>query len=120
MRPRGAWRNPTRDRGRLIGTATVASAVRVLDPPVEIAGRHFYSGCRLDITGVVPYPGGLELQLLVPRLAAFPKPHAWSIYLRRPLLRLTADDYALLDRELRPLLVGRRNALQSYPSSPPA
>jgi hypothetical protein len=113
---RGAWHNPTRDRGRVIATARVASAVRRLDPPVEIAGRDFHSGCDLEITGVVPYPGGLELQPLVPRLAAFPKPHAWSIYLRRPLLRLTDDDYALLAGDLRPLLTDRSVALSTYPA----
>ncbi|MEE6261171.1 hypothetical protein [Plantactinospora sonchi] len=114
---RGAWHNPTRDRGRLIGTATVTGPVRRLDPPVEIAERAFHSGCRLAIDGVVPYPGGLELQPLVTRLAAFPKPHAWSIYLRRPLLRLTDDDYTLLERELHPLLTTRGLGLSTYPST---
>jgi hypothetical protein len=35
---RGAWRNPTRDRGRIIGSAHVREAVRVLDEPVTIGG----------------------------------------------------------------------------------
>jgi hypothetical protein len=113
---RGAWHNPTRDRGRVIATARAASSVRTFDQPIEIAGRDFHSGCRLEITGVVPYPGGLELQPLVPRLAAFPKPHAWSIYLRRPLLRLTDDDHALLEGNLRPLLADRSAALPTYPA----
>src|SRR5262245_1603920 len=40
---RSAWGNPTRDRGRVIGRATVRSAVRALDEPLEIAGRSFHS-----------------------------------------------------------------------------
>ena len=117
---RGAWHNPTRDRGRVIGTATAATAVRTFDAPIEIAGRSFHSGCGLRIDGVVPYPGGLELQPLVEQLKAFPRPHAWSIYLRRALLRLPDADVALLDRKLRPLLKPRRPALATYPSAPAA
>ncbi|MGY0002498.1 hypothetical protein [Micromonospora sp. I033] len=71
---RGAWHNPTRDRGRIIGTATPQSTVRMLAAPIEIAGRTFVSGCDLRIDSLVPYPGRLELQPLVKQLAAFPKP----------------------------------------------
>jgi len=112
---RGAWRNPTRDRGRIIGTAVARTAARTLDEPVEIGGRRFVSGCELEIDGLVPYPGGLELQPLVERLAAFPKPAAWSIYLRRALLALPAEDAALLERLLAPLVTTRAAALASYP-----
>lgn len=114
---RGAWHNPTRDRGRIIGVATVKSAVRTLDRPIEIAGRRFVSGCDLSIEGIVPYPGGVELQPLVERLTAFPKPAAWSIYLRRALLTLPPTDAKLLDEVLRPRLVPREQALASYRSS---
>lgn len=117
---RGAWRNPTRDRGRIIGTATARSTVRVLDTPIEIAGRTFVSGCGLQIDGLVPHPGGLELQPLVEQLSAFPKPHAWSVYLRRALLRLPAQDADLLDRLLQPLLTTRAQALATYPPAPAA
>ncbi|MFV2083941.1 MULTISPECIES: hypothetical protein [Micromonosporaceae] len=115
---RGAWHNPTRDRGRVIGTATATSAVRAFGEPVEIAGMRFVSGCTLDVDGVVPYPGGVELQPLVHQLAAFPKPHAWSIYLRRPLLRLAAADVELLAGALRPMLAARPAALSTYPTQP--
>lgn len=112
---RGAWLNPTRDRGRIIATATATAAVRALDEPVALAGRVFVSGCPLTIEGVVVYPGGLELQPLVNQLAAFPKPDAWSAYMRRPLLRLTKNDVALLDKHLKPTLLGREEALATYP-----
>ena len=111
---RGAWRNPTRDRGRVIGTARVTSPVRVFDDPVEIAGRSFHSGCTLAVEGLVPFPQGVELQPLVRELAAFPKPESWSIYLRRALLRLPPADAELLDRALAPLLTSREAALESY------
>ncbi|MEU6024822.1 hypothetical protein [Micromonospora sp. NPDC047134] len=115
---RGAWRNPTRDRGRIIGTAVARSSVRKLDEPVEIAGRTFVSGCDLRIDGLVPHPGGLELQPLVKQLAAFPKPQTWSIYLRRALLTLPAQDAQLLDSLLTPMTMARTQALGTY--KPPA
>lgn len=113
---RGAWHNPTRDRGRIIGVATVVSPVRGLDQPIEIAGRSFVSGCDLSIDGVVPYPGGVELQPLVERLSAFPKPEAWSIYLRRALLTLPPADAKLLAEALCSRLIPREQALPTYPS----
>jgi hypothetical protein len=112
---RGAWHNPSRDRGRIIGHALVTSAVRPLAEPLHLAGRDFHSQCRLRITGLVPYPGGVEVAPLVPRLTAFPKPDAWSIYLRRALLRLPPADITLLAAELRAQLQPRRQALPSYP-----
>ncbi|MGC5031088.1 hypothetical protein [Micromonospora sp. DT229] len=115
---RGAWRNPTRDRGRIIGTAVARSSVRKLDEPVEIAGRTFVSGCDLRIDSLVPYPGGLELQPLVAQLAAFPNPQTWSIYLRRALLTLPAQDAQLLDSLLTPMTMARTQALGTY--KPPA
>ncbi|MGC5021227.1 hypothetical protein [Micromonospora sp. DT47] len=111
---RGAWLNPTRDRGRIIGLARVRSAVRSFDDPIEIAARPFVSGCDLAIEGLVPYPGGLELQPLVERLDAFPKPQAWSIYLRRVLLRLSDADADTLLAGVTPHLVPRCEALGTY------
>ncbi len=99
-----------------MGTATVTSAVRMLDEPVEISGRRFSSGCELSIDGLVPYPGGVELQPLVAELAAFPKPESWSAYLRRALLGLPAPDAKLLLRQLRPMLTNPESALESYPA----
>jgi hypothetical protein len=111
--------NPTRDRGRVIGIARAASAVGRFDHPVEIAERSFVTGCDLEIDGLVPYPGVLELQPLVARLDAFPKPGAWSIYLRRALLRLSDADADLLLAKVRPWLTPREDALVSYPWAAP-
>lgn len=117
---RGAWHNPTRDRGRIIATATVAGPVRRRDEPIEIGEMRFHSECRLRIEGVVPYPSGIELQPLVPELTAFPKPHAWSVYLRRALVALPEQDATLLKEAVTPLLVSRTAALPSYPRATPA
>jgi hypothetical protein len=97
---RGAYRNPTRDRGRIIGTATVISAVERLDDPVEFGGRSFPRGCSLLVKSLVPWGEGVELQPFVDRLEAFPNLKAWSTKLRRPLLRLPVQDATLLRARL--------------------
>lgn len=117
---RTAWHRPRRDRGRVIGAATAATAVRRLDQPIELAERAFHSVCELHIEGVVPCPGGLELRPLVERLDAFPKPDSWSIYLRRALVRLSDTDRAILDQGLRSMLMPLDQALPTYQSTPAA
>ncbi|WP_239089524.1 hypothetical protein [Sphaerimonospora thailandensis] len=97
---RGCWHNPTRDRTRVIGLATVTSPVVPYDRPVTIAGRDFTRGCDIGLRALTPYLTGVELAPLVPRLAAFPDKNAWSIRLRRPLLELGESDAGLLTREL--------------------
>ncbi|MEU8073146.1 hypothetical protein AB0B20_25660 [Micromonospora sp. NPDC049151] len=114
---RSAWHNPTRDRGRIFGWATAQSAVRELDQPVEIAGREFVSGCTLQIEGLAPYPGGVELQPMIEQLDAFPKRNAWSVYLRRALVVLPAADARLIGRRLRPLLQRHEDARLTYPGA---
>jgi len=111
---RGAWRNPSRDRGRIIAIAAVASLVHRFDLPIEVAGREFHSGCRIRIDRIVPYPGGVELQPLVGRMNAFPKPESWSVYLRRTLLPLPGEDAAVVSGAVEPLLRPRRDALRTY------
>ncbi|MBE3011893.1 hypothetical protein IL992_22220 [Microbispora sp. NEAU-D428] len=111
---RGAYRNPTRDRGRIIGRAVVTTEVRRLDQPVHIAGRDYPTGCDLRIDRLAPWGSGVELQPLVARLDVFPNPAAWSIMLRRALLRLPADDAVLLRDLLAPLTGSRDANLSGY------
>jgi hypothetical protein len=111
---RGAYRNPTRDRGRVIGTATVTSAVERLDDPVEFGGRIFSRDCDLLVESLAPWGDGAELQPLVERLDAFPDQKAWSIRLRRPLLRLPAQDAVLLRSRLTSLAGSRSDHLDGY------
>jgi hypothetical protein len=111
---RGAYRNPTRDRGRVIGMATVASAVEELDTPVEFGGREFPRGCEIAVESLTPWGEGVELQPLVERLAAFPNPKAWSIQLRRPLLHLHRRDAALIGKMVRARAGHRLEHLDGY------
>ncbi|MCO5996246.1 EVE domain-containing protein [Actinoallomurus rhizosphaericola] len=111
---RGAYRNPTRDRGRVIGTATVASAVEALDVPVKFGGREFPRGCGITVTSLASWGRGVELQPLVDRLAAFPNAKAWSIQLRRPLLHLPREDAELIGELLRKQTGDRREHLDGY------
>lgn len=97
---RGAFHNPTRDRGRVIGRAAVASEVQELEAPVVVAGRTFELGCELTLECLARLGRGVELAPLVPRLEVFPEPGAWSARMRRPLLRLPLADAGLLMREL--------------------
>ncbi len=80
---RGCFGNPTRDLGRVIGRATVASSVRVLEEPVVFGERSFTEGCRLTVSGLSRFREGLVLRELVPRLSVFPDLATWSVRLRR-------------------------------------
>lgn len=98
---RGCFKNPTRDRGRIIATAKVTSAVERLDQPVHFAGRDFPVGCELAIGRLAPLGEGLELAPLVDSLEVFrTSADSWSIHLRRPLVRLSEEDSGLLRNRL--------------------
>lgn len=89
---RCCFRNPTRDLGRVIGRATIASPVRVLDEPVAFNERSYSEGCRLEVSGLAPFREGLVLRDLVPRLSVFPDPATWSVRMRRASLTLPPAD----------------------------
>lgn len=94
---RSAFKNPTRDRGRVIGTARVTSHVMSLAEPPEFYGRSFPQGCTLEITSLTPFGRGVELAPLVDSLEAFADAGpGWATRLRRALLRLSAADASLL------------------------
>jgi hypothetical protein len=98
---RSAFKNPGRDRGRIIGTARVASEVVRLENPVVFDDREYPIGCDLKIGPLVPFGHGVELAPLIPQLQAFDGAgSAWSMRLRRPLLALTEHDTILLHRAL--------------------
>ncbi|MEV5550630.1 hypothetical protein AB0L35_31590 [Streptomyces sp. NPDC052309] len=101
---RGCFRNPTRDLGRVMARATVASPVRALDEPVVFGDRTFAEGCRLRISGLASYRDGLVLRDLVPRLSVFPDPATWSVRMRRASLALPPGDADLVRTRLEPLL----------------
>jgi hypothetical protein len=111
---RGAFNNPTRDRGRVVGRAVVTSVVTEFDEPVEISGREFPRGCEIRVETLAPWRSGVDLAAFVEQLEAFPNPKAWSIYLRRPLLRLPPADARLLDHRLKPLVGSLNDNIQGY------
>jgi len=100
---RGCFKNPTRDRGRIIGTATVISPVAPLDPPPMFGGRAFPIGCDLRLGPIALLHRGVELAQIVAGLDAFESLGAsWSIGLRRPLVSFSERDSGRLDQLLSP------------------
>jgi hypothetical protein len=102
---RGAFKNPHRDRGRVIGTAFVRDEVTPLAQPVHLGGRDYPVGCDLEIGRLAKLGSGVDLSRLVPGMETFADVgQAWSVRLRRPLLGLTKGDAARLQRELSKVL----------------
>lgn len=114
---RGCFGNPTRDLGRVIGSATLTSDVSTLEEPVTFGERRFTEGCRLRIHGLAPFREGVVLRELVSALQVFPDPASWSVRLRRASLPLPEPDAALLKRELQPLLKPYRSVVSDYSPS---
>lgn len=111
---RGCFRNPTRDRGRIVGTAAVVTRPEPLRKPVRFGGREYPIGVRLEIRSLAARHEGIELAPLVSRLASFPNPRAWSARMRRALVPITESDAAFLERELQQVAERYPAALASY------
>src|SRR5205823_6104972 len=83
---RGCFHNPTRDRGRVIGIATVVAPAEDLPQPMRFGKRVFPTGVELEITKLLPRGEGVELAPLIPKLKrSFPNESSWSARLRRAL-----------------------------------
>jgi hypothetical protein len=111
---RGCFRNPTRDLGRVVGRARIASPVRALDEPVAFGERTFPEGCRLEVSGLARCREGLILRDLVPRLSVFPDPATWSVRMRRASLTLPPADADLVRAEVEPFLHPYDEAAEGY------
>jgi hypothetical protein len=111
---RGCYRNPTRDRGRVIGRAIVTSPVEPLEESVVVMDREFSLGCTFNLVALAPRHEGVVLADLVPRLVAFPIKRAWSARMRRPILTLPPKDAALIERELAALVREPSSTISSY------
>ena len=91
---RKCLRNRTRDRGRVIGTATITSPPQTLQSVVVFGDQIFDRECKLRIERLVPADRGPELANLVDRLSTFPD--SWHSYIRRRLVLLNEQDFAVL------------------------
>lgn len=111
---RGCFRNPTRDRGRIIGIARVTRPAARLRSPVTFGDREYPMGIKIAIRSLAPKGEGVELAPLVPTLESFPDASSWSARMRRPLVPLSENDAARLDRELRKIAVNYRDAAETY------
>ena len=96
---RGCFRNPTRDRGRVIGRGTARSRAARLTPPARVAGRSLPIGLSISIDQLLPHGQGLVLADLVDQLDAFPDSRTWSARMRRPILTLGPHDTRLIHLE---------------------
>jgi hypothetical protein len=112
---RGCFRNPTRDRGRIIGKARVTATARRRRKPVVFSGREYPWAVELDIEQLAPLRQGVELAPLVPQLArTFPDPKSWSVRMRRALVPVHATDARSIERKLEALASEYASALPSY------
>lgn len=93
--------NNSPHEGRVIGRATVTSAVAALPTPVVVAGRALPYGCSVSVDSLAPLGLGVPLRSLVDRLDVFSKnPQAWSVWLRRTVVPLSDHDANLLAKSL--------------------
>jgi hypothetical protein len=98
---RGCFHNPTRDRGRVIGIATVKRRVRELAEPIRFGAREFPIGVDLAFQALAPRNEGVELAPLVAELPkTFANPAAWSATLRRALVPFDDGEAQQIIKEL--------------------
>jgi hypothetical protein len=89
---RSCFRNPTRDRGRVIGAALVKGRSRAVSTPKRFGEREYPIEIDLRIMSLASRGAGVEFAPLVAHLESFPNKQAWSAYLRRALVPLTPSD----------------------------
>lgn len=100
---RGCFKNPKRDRGRIIGLATVMDGMTASKTPLVIRDRTMPYEAPVRIESLAPVGEGVEIAELADQLSCFPKRDRWSVYLRRSVVPLNATDARLIDRHLAPL-----------------
>jgi hypothetical protein len=109
---RGCFRNPTRDRGRVIGIAEVTSAVGALRETVQFGDRSFPVGCSVSLPEIAQFGEGVELAGLVDRLPSFPR--QWAIHIRKTLVPIGEKDLEILRTAVASEVVPRGSALPTY------
>lgn len=111
---RGCYRNPGRDRGLVIGTATVMGDLERPSNPRVVRGRELLIEVPVRIEALAPLGNGVNVADTVEKMTSFPKPESWSVYLRRSLYSLTEHDATLLDRKLRKYAGQHHEHLDGY------
>jgi hypothetical protein len=90
---RGCFRNPPRDRGRVIGIAKVERGAQALAESVRFGSREFPIGVDIQLETLVARDDGVMLAPLVPELPrTFPNPAAWSATMRRALVPIDDEE----------------------------
>lgn len=99
---RGCFKNPTRDRSRIIGKTVALTDIQLNDEPVRFGERNFPLEVRVRIESLAPAGRGIDFADLVPLLTSFAKPESWSVYLRRSTFSVTDADAQRFDKLLAP------------------
>jgi hypothetical protein len=81
---------------------------------VRFGGREYSIAVDFRITSLAPRGHGVQLAPLVPGLESFPNKRAWSAYLRRALVPLTARDARKFATALAPVARAYAQAAPSY------
>lgn len=115
---RGCYRNPTRDRSLVMGSARVVSEAAALEKPVRFGDREFGIGLGLEIEGVCPVHEGVELGSLQDRLELLPTSGPWSYRVRRTVVRLSEGDERVITELLEPMLRPVGEVLAGYETAP--
>lgn len=112
---RGCFRNPTRDRGRVIGRAVVTAPADRSRRAPKFGGREYPYVVELSIESLVPLREGVELAPFVSRLRrTFAEPATWGVRMRRALVPLDTRDARLVERELKTIARPYEKSLSSY------
>ncbi|GAA4401926.1 hypothetical protein GCM10023168_12000 [Fodinibacter luteus] len=111
---RGCYRNPSRDRGLVMGLATVRTSPGPLPEAVSFRGRDFTTGFDVDIEGVAPLHHGVELGPMAGHLDFLPDAATWSVRLRRSLIPLSERDASAISSKLMHHVQPRGEVLAGY------
>lgn len=98
---RGAFRNPSRDRGRVIARTVLTAELSRLENPVRFDRPMPYQA-PIIVEALAPLGQGLDLSSVIDIMTTFPIPERWAVYLRRSVLPITDGDARLFDQALKP------------------
>ncbi|MCP2342986.1 hypothetical protein [Actinomadura rupiterrae] len=109
---RGCFRNPTRDRGRVIAEVIATSDVAILADELKVAGKIFNRSCSFSIGKMAREGEGVDLAQHVAKLNTFPD--KWHTHIRRTIVPISGQDRDLLMDALERIAIPAEEALPSY------